>query len=99
MLYVQNENKMVYKVEMKPQQASEFYYHLHLELVAGWDYVNPDENDIQGYVGADRFIEDVQLEILTFYPINESIIERLEDEDYKRVNINELQIEHILNSI
>lgn len=99
MLYVQNEDKMVYSVEMKLQQASEFYYHLELTLVSGWDYVNPDENDIQGYVGANKFIEEVQWESYTFYPMEETILDRLKEEGYKRVYVDELQIEHIVNAI
>ena len=99
MLYVQNEEKMVYKVEMESRQPSEFYYLLNLELVAGWDYVNPDENDIQGYVSANMFVEEEQYHSYTFYPMDETILERLKDEGYERVYIEELQIEHIVSAL
>ena len=98
-LYVQNEEKMVYKVEMVARQVSEFYYLLNLELVVGWDYVNPDENDVQGYVGAENFVEEVQYESFAFYPIEETINGRLEEEGFKRVYLDELQIEHLIKSI
>lgn len=98
-LYVQSEDKLVYQVEMKAMQASEFYYLLDLNLVCGWDYVNPDENDTQGYVAPNNFIEEVQNESLTFYPLTETIIERLEEDGYKEVNLRELKAEHIIASL
>ncbi|MFJ7982302.1 hypothetical protein ACIQ1D_18750 [Lysinibacillus xylanilyticus] len=98
-VYVQNEEKMVYKVEMVAQQASEFYYLLNLELVAGWDYVNPDENDIQGYVKADNFIEDIQYNSYTFYPWDETITQRLEVEGFKRVKLEDLQLESLVKAL
>ena len=97
-LLVQNEDKMVYEVELKMEQPSEFYGMLGLTLVCGWDYVSED-SDIQGYVAPDNFVEDVQYEYITFLPLHENIIERLEEEGYKKVEASELAIEHILASI
>ena len=99
MLLVQNEDKLVYKVEMKLQHESEMYYLLNLELVCGWDYVNPDENDIQGYVGAENFVEHVQYHSYTFYPMLESGLERLEEEGYTKVDAKDLAIENLLASL
>ena len=98
MLLVQNEDKLVYKVEMKEQQASEMYYLLTLELVCGWDYVSED-SDIQGYVGAENFVEYVQYESITFYPMIESGLERLEEEGYKKIEAKDLAIENLLASL
>lgn len=95
-LYVQNEDKMVYRVELKRQGGQGFYFLIELELVCGWDYVAPDHNDIQGYVSADRFIDDVQYESLTFYPMDETMVERLEDDGYKVVEMKDLSIEHLV---
>lgn len=66
--YVLNEDsKLVYKVgEYETYHDSEGI-HIHLELVAGWDYVNPDENDVQGWCPADRFVEDVQWDMVFQY--------------------------------
>ena len=92
---VQDEDKFVYKVEMVEQQASEFYYLLNLELVCGWDYVSED-SDIQGYVLPENFTEDIQHISLTFYPMNETIIQRLQYDGYKAVDVSELKIEGFL---
>lgn len=80
--YVMNDEKLVYKVN-----EFEVYYntealHIYLELVAGWDYVNPDENDIQGWVGAKNFVEYVQFEIVSQYFLKESMEEALEENGY-----------------
>lgn len=99
MLYVESEDKFVYKVEMVARQKESFYYSLELELIAGWDYVNPDENNIQGYVGADRFTESVQGDYLTFYPMDETILERLDDAGYKPVTLEELKVKGFALSI
>lgn len=37
---------------------------LKLSLVAGWDYLNPDENDDQGWCPASRFTDDVQTDMV-----------------------------------
>lgn len=96
MLLVQNDEKLVYKVEMEARQASEFYYLLKLELVAGWDY---GEVGTQGYVKPEHFVDDVQFESYTFHPIEETIIGRLEDAGYKRITVEELQIANIESSL
>lgn len=99
MFLVQDEDKLVYKVEMKVQQESEMYYHLNLELVCGWDYVNPDESDVQGYVGAENFVDYIQYHSYTFYPMLESGLERLEEEGFKKVEAKDLAIENLIASL
>ena len=80
--YVVNEEaKLVYEVgEYETHSGSDALY-IHLELVAGWDYVNPDENDIQGWCPADRFIEEVQSEMVAQYFLVEGMREALEAND------------------
>lgn len=92
--YVYNTTeKLVYLVN-----EYETYYggniHIHLELVAGWDYVNPDENDIQGWVSADKFIEEVQTEIVQQYFLKEGMEEALTENGYTI-----LKEENISNSL
>lgn len=81
--YVKNEEKFIY--EVKSFEAYDGYNTLHfnLELVAGWDYINPDMNDIQGYVPADRFVEDLQSETVIQYFMEESLKECMEANDYE----------------
>lgn len=81
--YVLNpDEKLVYKVGEFESYSGYEAIHIHLELVAGWDYVNPDENDVQGWCPADRFVEDVQTEIVAQYFLVEGMKEALEENDY-----------------
>lgn len=81
--YVMNEDsKLVYKVgEYETYHDSEGI-HIHLELVAGWDYVKPDENDVQGWCSADNFVEDVQYEMVFQYFLVEGMKEALQENGY-----------------
>lgn len=82
--YVVNEDeKLVYKVGEFETYGNTNYILIELELVAGWDYVNPDYNDVQGYVPADRFVEDIQYEYVTQYFLEEGTKEALEQNGYK----------------
>ena len=89
-IYVRNDDKMAYEVNSIEIYDGCDYMKLNLVLVAGWDYVNPDDNDIQGYVGADRFVEDVQTETENCYFMKESITECLEDNGWIILNGNPL---------
>lgn len=81
--YVENEEeKLVYKVSTYETFSDYTYLQVNLELVAGWDYVNPDENDVQGWCPADRFTEDVQFEIVNQYFLKEGMEEALKANDY-----------------
>lgn len=81
--YVMNEDaKLVYKVAEFETYGDAEFITVELELVAGWDYVNPDENDVQGWVGADRFVEDIQFEYVNQYFLVEGMKEALEANDY-----------------
>ena len=80
--YVVNEDKLVYKVGTFEAYDGYDTLHFNLELVAGWDYINPDMNDIQGWCPAERFIEDVQSEIVIVYMMEESVKKSFEANDY-----------------
>lgn len=80
--YVKNGENLVYEVNGFEAYSGHNALHLDLELVAGVDYINPDENDIQGYVPADRFVEDVQYEYVIQYFFEEGTKEALEANGY-----------------
>lgn len=80
--YVRDDDKKIYEVNAFEVYDGYDTIHLYLELVAGWDYVNPDYNDIQGYVPADRFIDEVQSETVIQYFLEESATDALESDGY-----------------
>ena len=96
--YVMNEDaKLVYQVgEFETFHNSEGI-HIHLELVAGWDYVNPDENDVQGWCPADRFVEDIQDEMVFQYFLVEGMKEALKENGYKVLDKITPDLQKIIN--
>lgn len=81
--YVMNEDeKLVYKVGEYETYYNHNALQINLELVAGWDYINPDYNDVQGWCPADRFVEDVQFEMVSQYFLKEGMEEALEANGY-----------------
>lgn len=81
--YVVNDTEnLVYEVNNFETYGNANFISIELELVAGWDYVNPDENDIQGWVSADNFVEDVQFEYVSQYLIKEGMEEALKENGY-----------------
>lgn len=90
-IYVKNDDKLVYKVESVEIYDNYNSLRLNLKLVCGWDYVNPDYNDVQGWCPADRFIEDVQSEMEICYFLKESVKECLEDNGYEILEKNPLK--------
>ena len=81
--YVMDETeKLVYKVATYETYSDCTYLQVNLELVAGWDYVNPDYNDIQGWCPADKFVEDVQYESVMQYFLKEGMEEALEENGF-----------------
>ncbi|UNA01668.1 putative replicative DNA helicase [Bacillus phage vB_BcgM] len=92
-LHVITENKLIYKVESYRQlESSEIGFLYNLELVAGREYINPDYSDAQGYVSKEAFVENIQLEQITFYPTSETLTEALDDNGYTVININDYKI-------
>ncbi len=92
-VYVINEDKLIYKIYSVEQLGStEICYNYNFELVAGHDYINPDESNAQGFVSAGNFVEHVQYDSLTVLPLSESLGERLADEGYKVINIDDYKI-------
>lgn len=75
------EDKMIYK--LRKELRADGYLDLTLELVCGWDYIDADGSDQQGYVGKDFFVEEAEYEYLTCDIMNESIMQVLSDNGLK----------------
>jgi len=82
-IFVQDDDKHVYKVESMEIYDGYNSLRLNLVLVCGWDYINPDTSDVQGWCKADRFIEDVQDVQEICYIMQESVTECLEANGYE----------------
>lgn len=80
--YVINGENLVYEVNGFEAYSGSTALYIDLELVAGLDYVNPDVSDVQDWVGADNYIEDVQFETVTQYFLKEGMEEALEANGY-----------------
>lgn len=80
--YVETKEKLVYEVNNYDVYGGTNYAQINLILIAGWDYVNPDESDIQSYVSADRFVEDVQNTFENWYIFKEGMEESLTENGY-----------------
>ncbi|AEW47314.1 hypothetical protein BCB4_0081 [Bacillus phage B4] len=92
-LHVISEDKLIYKVESYRQlDSSAIGFVFDLELVAGYDYIDIDYSDMQGYVSKENFVEDIHLEQITFYPLTETLTEALADGGYTAININSYKI-------
>ena len=79
-MYVKNKDNFIY--EVKINRMEENYFILGLELVAGWDYVDRDNSDTQGYIKAENFNEDIQCDTIVCYFWEESIKDRLLEDGY-----------------
>ena len=79
---VDEDKKLDYEVGEFETYSNTDYITINLELVAGWDYVNPDYTDVQGWCPADRFVEDVQYEFINQYFLKEGMEEALVENGY-----------------
>ena len=87
-MYIKNKDNLIYEVELNGCGSStsiDGYRWYNLNLVCGIDYINPDKNDIQGYVKAERFIESVQYDNISVNNFDECLKDRLEEEGYTLV--------------
>lgn len=83
--FVKNDENFVYKVESLETYEGYNFMNVNLTLICGWDYVSV-ENDIQGFVSNDRFIDDVQNITEVYYFMNESLKECLATNGYEILN-------------
>ena len=92
-VYVKTDDKLIYVVESVDSYNNGCdYMQINLALYAGWDYINPDANNIQGWCGANHFVDDVQSDYIYQYFVNESMIEALEANGYEIIeNIHDYE--------
>lgn len=87
------EDNLIYRIDSLRELGSSGLGFLYtLELVAGYDYINPDYSNAQGYVGKDNFVDDVHSVDFTVYPLEESLGERLKEEGFEVINIKDYTI-------
>ena len=82
-IYVKNDEEFIYKVASFETYDNTDTIYLNLELVAGINYINPDESDIVNYVPANRFTEDIQNETVVQYLFKEGMTKALEETGYR----------------
>lgn len=75
------EDKMIYKLQT--EMRADGWLDLTLELVCGWDYIDADESDAQGFVGKEYFVEEAEFEYLSCDIMNESIMQVLNENGLK----------------
>ena len=85
-LYVENADRMIYKLQDIELKENGLAY-LYLDLVCGYDYVDPDNSDLQGYVDNSRFVEEVQHEIVSCDILAESLLNALNNDGYHILKI------------
>ena len=84
-LYVINDDRLIYKVNEYDVYDGyiSLNYNRFIVSLSRLAHLNPDENDIQGYVEAINFIEDVQLESVVQYFLEEGLKECLIDNGFE----------------
>lgn len=74
---------LIYRVSsLRQLDSKELSFLVSLDLVCGYDYINPDLSNDMGYVPSDRYTEDWQDDYMTWYPIEESFTECAEEHGY-----------------
>jgi len=81
--YVKTNENLIYKTESVDAYDENPWLRVNLVLVAGYDYINPDESDIQGYISASNFVDSVQIESVIQYYLIEGMKQCLIDNGYK----------------
>lgn len=80
-LFVENSDHLIYKLKDIELMENGLAY-LYLDLVCGYDYVDPDNSDKQGYVDKSKFVEEVQHEIVSCDILAESMVEALKNDGF-----------------
>lgn len=83
-LFVENDDKMVYQLKDIELHQNGLAY-LYLELVCGYDYIDPDKSNAQGYVDKSKFVDEAQHEIVSCDILAESLVKALENDGYKTI--------------
>ena len=80
-LYVENDDRLVYQLKDIELMENGLAY-LYLDLVCGYDYVDPDNSNEQGYVDKSKFVEEAQHEIVSCDVMAESLVEAFKNDGY-----------------
>ncbi len=80
-LFVENSDHLIYELKDIELMENGLAY-LYLDLVCGYDYVDPDNSDKQGYVDSSKFVEEVQHEIVSCDILAESLTKALNNDGY-----------------
>lgn len=96
-IYVRTEDRnFIYKIVSVEELGSMTHcLRYEMELVAGYDYIEPDYNNRQGYITPNMFTESVQYESISVYPLEESLKESLESDGYEVINIDDFKIHEV----
>lgn len=80
-LFVENSDHLIYELKDIELKENGLAY-LYLDLVCGYDYVDPDNSNKQGYVDKNNFVEEVQHEIVSCDVIKESLKQAFNNDGY-----------------
>ncbi len=80
-LYVENGDHLIYELKDIELMGNGLAY-LYLDLVCGYDYINPDESNERGYVDKSKFVEEVQHEIVSCDVMAESMVKALNNDGF-----------------
>ena len=80
------DGEMAYVVSYKIANNDSATIELEIYLMAGWDYIDPDTSDQQGWVLPNRFIDDSRYHTIPCYIEEESIKEALEENGFKIID-------------
>ena len=82
-MFIVKRDGLIYEVTSPEVFCTKSMYLIYkLNLICGFDYVNPDENDLQGWVDSSRFTEHVQSEDVLVLS-DESLTDRLKEENFE----------------
>lgn len=84
-LFVENSDHLIYELKDIELKENGLAY-LYLDLVCGYDYVDPDNSNEQGYVDNSKFVEEVQHEIVSCDVMKESLITALNNDGFSVIN-------------
>lgn len=78
---------LVYKLDsLNVYNGGRDYHEMNLELICGWDYIDPDMGDEMGWCKPDRFVESVRSETVPLYYLWESAEAALKENGYEIID-------------
>ena len=80
-LFVENDDRMVFELKDIELMGNGLAY-LYLDLVCGYDYIDPDNSNEQGYVDKSNFVKEAQHEIVSCDVMAESFVNALNNDGF-----------------